>query len=707
MQRRSLFAALAVGATLFAACADDATAPEGDEAIGSIVEAGKADDFFALTAQEYYVEGEMLVELDGSWLDRTADERLAEVKRLIPYKQVVVGWFLNVYLVDKDSSGDAETYGGFKALTKNGSYEDLEITEHDELRYAFRFRQEVGGQLDLIRALPDAVGNVDGSWTFPLVIGKISNTEMQRLDTDREWYRSSPWGSFNPANVDPARLETLELTIRPEPASSDAWLETERLFEDDRLTVGIHFGWDYHNAYHEVHSKQVYEWLVRKGLRSPVASWDDLSHDAGPLTGTITYRGRTIAVEVSIFWGRKGDATDPDTAAGGRQLEADMLESLASREVVIFNGHSGPFYGFALANWKVTSEGDLDDSELAAVELMTGHYQLVVAEGCDTYALGEAFYMNPYKDGLEDIDVITTTSFSNASTSAAVTDVLTRLIGPTSRDTVEPSLFSDLLADLDRNSRWFSTMYGVHGIDDNPTVHPWADPALTCAACARQSDCGAGMHCVRMGDGERACAAECTASTGCGDGATCRQVQLNGYLTRSVCAPESLSCAAPAPDPVVVLVNEVMPNPDSDTNGDGAASSTQDEFVELVNASAIEVDLAGWSLSDAVGVRHVFPTGTVLSPGGALVVFGGGAPAIVPGTSLVQTASTGRLGLNNDGDVVRLADLDGQTVSATRYASGTPRGVSLNRVDDGRDGDADAWHTAAPTPGTRQDGSHF
>ena len=27
-----------------------------------------------------------------------------------------------------------------------------------------------------------------------------------------------------------------------------------------------------------------------------------------------------------------------------------------------------------------------------------------MAEGCDTYALGEAFYINPHKPGLEDLD---------------------------------------------------------------------------------------------------------------------------------------------------------------------------------------------------------------------------------------------------------------------------------------------------------------
>ena len=701
MTRMTLALTAALLLSPMAAC-DDAAAPAA-EGVGSLVEPGKADNFFAQTAQEYYVEGTTTIALGSEFRGRSEADRLAEVRRLIPFKQVVIGWFLNAYIVEKEEK-DKDAYGGFKALTKNGAYEDLEITEIDELTWSFRFRQEIGGQLDLIKSLPDAVGNADGSWTFPLVVGKIGTDEMQELETDREWYRSAPWGEFKPASVDPSRLETLPLTIRPEPASDDAWLETERLFADDRLTVGIHFGWDYHSAYHEKHSREVYDWLVRKGFKSPVARYEDYRHDSGPLTRQVTYRGRKVAVEISVFWGQKGLATDPDTAAGGRQLEADMLDSLAHREVVIFNGHSGPFYGFALANWRMTSEGDLDDSELSSVELLEGQYQLIVAEGCDTYALGEAFHDNPYKAGLVDLDVITTTSFSNASSAASVTDILARLVGSGSRSDVPASLWSELIGDLDGNSYWFATMYGVHGIDDNPHVHPWADLTKSCKSCRAHTDCGAGMRCVGMKDGKRACAAECTASVGCPSGQTCRNVQLDGYLRSSVCAPESLSCAAPVDSRVVVLLNEVVPSPKADHNGDGKTGAS-DEYVEIVNASAVEVDLGGWSLSDAVGVRHIFPSGTKLSPGGAVVVFSGGTPKLTLGTTLVQTASTSRLGLNDDGDMVRLADLDGKSVGAARWPSDFPKGKALNRAKDGDE--RDAWVTVSPSPGVKQDGSRF
>ncbi|MFT7580478.1 MAG: hypothetical protein ACI9MR_002149 [Myxococcota bacterium] len=698
-------------ATLFAlgslGCDTDVTEPAAEE-IGSIVEAGKADDFLSASAQEYYVEGSATITLGDAWHLKSEDEQRTEIRRLIPFKQVVTGWFLNIYLVDKDDHDKTgETYGGFKALTKNGSYEDLDIRLVDEstVTWAFDFRQEIGGQNDLIGALPDAKSSGDGSWVFPLVVGKIGVEEMQQLETDKEWYRKSPWGSFNPANVDAERLETMTLTIRPEPASEDAWLETDRLFEDGKLSVGMHFGWDYHNAYHEVHSKEIYDWLVGRGFKSPVDSWADLTHNAGPLTGTTKYRGKTVTVEVSIFWGRTGDATDPDTAAGGKQLEADMLDSLANREVVVFNGHSGPFYGFALANWKKTAEGDLDDSELATVPLNTGVYQLVVAEGCDTYALGQAFYDNPFKDGLTDLDVITTTSFSNASTANSVKDVMNRLLGERGGQ-VSPSLFSTLLRDLDNNSYWFSSMYGVHGIDDNPKVHPFADLNRVCTPCTSHSACGDGMQCVRMVDGERACVAECTASTGCGAGFACRNVQSSGWLRHKVCAPNGLACVATPPPATVVVLNEVGPSPTSDLDADGELSARGDEFIEVVNASTVAVDLSGWSLSDNVGVRHVFGPQTLLYPGGAVVVFGSRAPKLVAGSTPVVGASSGRLGLNDGGDKVRLADLDGVTVDEITYDAALRKGASFGRSTDGSP--AALWlGMDSPTPGFAQDGTLY
>ncbi len=111
-----------------------------------------------------------------------------------------------------------------------------------------------------------------------------------------------------------------------------------------------------------------------------------------------------------------------------------------------------------------------------------------------------------------------------------------------------------------------------------------------------------------------------------------------------------------------LFINEILADPATDANGDGTMSTTQDEFVEILNAISGPLDLSGATLSDGVSVRHTFPAGTVVPAGAAIIVFGGGAPTGLFGGAIVQTASSGSLGLNNRGDTLTLTiagtDLD-------------------------------------------------
>lgn len=711
--------ALALLAPL-AACESD-TAGDADE-LPTVVQPGKEDNFLSASAQEYVLEGTSSVTLEPSYANRSAEEKLARAQELVPLQQVVIAWFLNAYLVEKSSHDANQSYGGFKALTKNGSWEDLDLTPQDDgLTFTFRFRQEVGGQMDLLRAMGFTPGE-DGAASFELTVGRISNSDMARLETNGEWYRSAPWSAFDPAKVDAARLATLPLTIRPEPRSEDAWIDYGRLFADGVVTIGVHYGWDYHGEYHIKHAREVFGWLVGQGYRAPVASFEELKHDSGPLVRTIRANGRELRVEVSLFTGVPGTATDPDTDAGGRLLEDLMRASFRDREVIVFSGHSGPFYGFALANWRKTGEGDLDDSEIAGLALPAGVYQLVLAEGCDTYGIGQAFWQNPAKAGRKDLDVITTTSFSNASTAAAVKDFLTAVAGTDRSGRQKPLRFGELLKDLDGNSHWFSTMYGVHGIDDNPHLHPYADAAALCTPCRSDADCGGeyGLLCTRVNGSDAVCAAECTADDGCPIGYACEKVAQGSWITAKYCVPANAerSCAALQPVPVterpLVVLNEVLADPpadpvEGDANGDGRRDGVQDEFVEIVNASTVVADLSGWTVSDGVGVRFTFPAGTSLAPGGAAVVFGGGDPAGFADFAPVAVFVAPRgLGLSNDGDVVTVADASGEPIDRLTFGAEGGQDASLVRQTDGDPAAAWVRHGGyAHSAGKRSDGTRF
>jgi hypothetical protein len=138
-----------------------------------------------------------------------------------------------------------------------------------------------------------------------------------------------------------------------------------------------------------------------------------------------------------------------------------------------------------------------------------------------------------------------------------------------------------------------------------------------------------------------------------------------------------------------LVLNEVLADPppglEGDANGDGARDAADDEFVELVNAGTEPVDLAGWSIEDGDRLRHLFEAAPgeslLLAPGERATVFGGGDPSSLPGR--VAVASSGSLGLANDGDRVALVDPAGAVADSLVYGSEAGNDESLIRLPDG------------------------
>lgn len=163
------------------------------------------------------------------------------------------------------------------------------------------------------------------------------------------------------------------------------------------------------------------------------------------------------------------------------------------------------------------------------------------------------------------------------------------------------------------------------------------------------------------------------------DDATCT-------LTKTVTDPGTCG-----PPPAIVL-NEILADPNGDANGDGTTSTTQDEFVEFYNDGPTSIDMSNWTLSDGFGVRHTFPVGTILPAGQYATVFAGGTPTGIPG-AFSQTA--GALGLNNGGDVVTIADDQGNTVVTHTYSGASNQSRGRNPDITG------SWvdHTTIPATG--------
>ncbi|MEM7235219.1 MAG: lamin tail domain-containing protein, partial [Planctomycetota bacterium] len=167
----------------------------------------------------------------------------------------------------------------------------------------------------------------------------------------------------------------------------------------------------------------------------------------------------------------------------------------------------------------------------------------------------------------------------------------------------------------------------------------------------------------------------------------------------------------PPPPTSPWVINEVHadPSPDAgDANGDGVISATQDEFIEIVNASTRDASLEGWRISDAAQNRHVFPPETLVPAGCSVVVFGGGTIQQPFTGSLFQLASSGSLGLSNDGDTIQLIDPQGGPQDSFEYGSEGRRDQSLTRSPD-IEGEF-VLHTTIGSPfspGTRSDGTPF
>ena len=167
------------------------------------------------------------------------------------------------------------------------------------------------------------------------------------------------------------------------------------------------------------------------------------------------------------------------------------------------------------------------------------------------------------------------------------------------------------------------------------------------------------------------------------------------------------------------VLNEVLYDPpsglDGDSNNDSVRDPNDDEFVEFVNSTDSIIDLSGYKIFDAERLalgtaNHEFPENTLINPGQAVVVFGGGTPTGNFGGAKVFTASNQVLNLNNSGDFMTLTDSLGNVIIEFDV---TPLSNNPNESYT-RDPDlsgAFIQHNAVSgtlfSPGTRTDGTSF
>lgn len=170
-----------------------------------------------------------------------------------------------------------------------------------------------------------------------------------------------------------------------------------------------------------------------------------------------------------------------------------------------------------------------------------------------------------------------------------------------------------------------------------------------------------------------------------------------------------------------VILNEILYDPSNsglagDANGDGVYAQSEDEFLEFVNLSTQSIDLSGYKIYDAENLaintpNHTIPANTIIGPGEALVVFGGGTPTGTFGGATVQTSTSGDLNLNNSGDVFYLHDPGDQEVLQLDIEPLSNNPNESYTRDPDLTGDFVQHSSVVPgvlfSPGTKSDGTPF
>ncbi|MCB9557936.1 MAG: PPC domain-containing protein [Deltaproteobacteria bacterium] len=570
---------------------------------------GKADNFYSNAAQEFLAEATFSILLPPTYASRSFAERQARAAALARGKTLQFGWFLHLYLIDKDAAFHAAThYGGLRAMVLDGSQliEGLRADPNDPLRFEFAARYQVGGISDLIKRLAaqnPSAQTVGDHTTFSLQMVKLSQTKLASLDADtlRHTYVSGDW---SPADCKAGcQLESVDVSLRPQSNSADAYPDYKRLFGDRVIDIALHFGWDYNRRADLQEAREFYHWLTAElGFSSPALDYESYNRLSGPLTKSLRIAGQTVSARVSLFrpdpcvdfseagpggawesavsadphfyenvvckdyaWSDANARSNPTTVAGARRMRQDLERSLTTRDVVIYSGHSGYGYAYAMASWYRTQQGEIGPAQLRTLALPKDRSQIFVLAGCETYAVAQAFRDNPAKKGLTNLDVLTTTRFSSSPVEP-IKELLRALVGDESgwlraRSYGELMRVFNPLVDDSRFDRLYDpfALWGVHGIDDNPRLNPYAYPGGVCKSCATHADCGAaGNVCAVLNEGESVCLVSCVSDAQCVSGYSC-QPYASGSVLGSACLPDDNSCAAspprfvPGPEQVVVV----------------------------------------------------------------------------------------------------------------------------------------------------------
>ncbi|CAN5907810.1 hypothetical protein BH11MYX3_BH11MYX3_26770 [soil metagenome] len=501
----------------------------------TVVDEGKEDSFRSPAALEYLAKADATVTLAEADRSLTDAQRLDKAKEIVSAKLLQIGWFLNLYVADKEPEDANKSYGGYHAMARNSSVKSLSVTAVDALTFRFNFEATIAGQNSFLTVLPGT--SATGGKKFDLKMGKLTNDEL----VAGTWQGRYDVHTWNPTTAEATTVESLPVTVTKAPRSQNAYLDYGRLYADGKLEVGAQFGWDYNAGRADLaNAEQLFDELVGLGFASPtgVTAFKDLKLDSGPLTRKGIYNGKPVDISVKLV--HPGMVANPTT--DGAKLREALVSMLATKEVILFNGHAGVSGRLLTADFRSNSLGTIAPTEYPTLALKDG-YQIFLVEGCQTYArFTDGFRMNPKKRGpsgeLKDMDIVTSTSYTWTSQGAeSMEQILFPLVGNDAGKNIKPVTWDDVLRTMNQAPNTTAFM-GVNGIDNDPHGHPYARADKLGTSCSAATTCGGeGNLCVKKSTSSTAkvCASVCIDDAGCPTAYRCAAVATTGTLSGRAC----------------------------------------------------------------------------------------------------------------------------------------------------------------------------
>ncbi len=527
--RSSLLAAATAVAIL--GCDTDSTPTAPDDY--QVIPDGKEDSFRSPTTLEFSAKATATVVLDEADRGLSDADRLAKAQDLVSAKLLQIGWFLNLYVADKEPEDANKGYGGFHAMARNSSVKSLGITAVDAVTYAFNFEATIAAQNKFLSLLPGTAATGGGK-SIALAMGKLTDGELLAGG----WQGRFDVHSWDPGKQDAAALETQPMVVAKLARSSNAYLDYNRLYADGKLEVGAQFGWDYNAGRADLaNAEQMYDELVGIGFASPVTAFKDLKLDSPPLTRTGEFAGKPVAISVKLVH----PGMVASASANAIDLRDALLNLLATKEVVLFNGHAGVSGRLLPADFQSASAGNILPTEYPTLKLFDG-YQILLVEGCQTYArFTDGFRQNPMKKGphgeLVNMDIVTSTSYTwTTQGDESMEAILWPLVNPVVGKAVSPVTWDDVLVAMNQAPNTTAFM-GVNGIDNDPHAHPYARTDLLGTSCTASTQCGGeGNICMkRASSTKKVCGSTCLDDAGCPSTHRCATVANGSTISGKAC----------------------------------------------------------------------------------------------------------------------------------------------------------------------------